>query len=61
MVTEIQPFESPDITVLYFGSWGSNWIGAYFESSTTILLIIGGNDVLHYIHLKSNYMFRLST
>jgi len=37
------------------------WIGAYLESSTTILLFIGGNDVLHYIHIKSNYMFRLST
>jgi len=26
-----------------------------------ILLMIGGNDVLHYIHTNSNYMFRFST
>jgi len=34
----------------------SNWIGAYLESSTTILLIIGENGVLHYIHTNSNYV-----
>ena len=47
-----------------FQLWGEshflNWIGAYLESNTTILLIIGGNDVLHYIHTSSNYITKES-